>query len=119
MIIANTLAEAQEAVKDVPAGNAFGEAGHRVVIEEFLAGEEASFICMVDGLDVLPMATSQDHKAAHEGDQGQYRWHGGLFTGALRRPSHVRRHHGAGHRPTVQGMLTRGVATVVSCTPES
>ena len=52
------------------AGNAFGEAGHRVVIEEFLAGEEASFICMVDGLDVLPMATSQDHKAAHEGDQG-------------------------------------------------
>ena len=70
VIIANTVAEAQDAVRDMLAGNAFGEAGHRVVVEEFLDGEEASFICMVDGLDVLPMATSQDHKAAHEGDQG-------------------------------------------------
>lgn len=70
VIIAHSVAEAQEAVRDMLAGNAFGEAGHRVVIEEFLDGEEASFICMVDGLDVLPMATSQDHKAAHEGDSG-------------------------------------------------
>ncbi|MGB0965369.1 MAG: phosphoribosylamine--glycine ligase [Litorivicinus sp.] len=70
VIIAHSVAEAQEAVRDMLAGNAFGEAGHRVVIEEFLDGEEASFICMVDCLDVLPMATSQDHKAAHEGDSG-------------------------------------------------
>jgi phosphoribosylamine--glycine ligase len=52
------------------AGNAFGEAGHRVVIEEFLDGEEASFIVMVDGKHVLPMATSQDHKRAGNGDTG-------------------------------------------------
>ena len=70
VIIAHSVQAAQDAVRDMLAGNAFGEAGHRVVIEEFLDGEEASFICMVDGLDVLPMATSQDHKAAHEGDQG-------------------------------------------------
>jgi phosphoribosylamine--glycine ligase len=52
------------------AGNKFGDAGHRVVIEGFLAGEEASFIAMVDGKNVLPMATSQDHKARDDGDQG-------------------------------------------------
>ena len=70
VIIAQTVADAQDAIRDMLAGNAFGEAGHRVVVEEFLDGEEASFICMVDGLDVLPMATSQDHKAALEGDLG-------------------------------------------------
>ncbi|MEJ2059922.1 MAG: phosphoribosylamine--glycine ligase [Gammaproteobacteria bacterium] len=70
VILAQTVEEAQAAVKDMLAGNAFGEAGHRVVIEEFLRGEEASFICMVDGEHVLPMATSQDHKARDEGDTG-------------------------------------------------
>ena len=52
------------------AGNKFGDAGHRVVIEGFLAGEEASFIAMVDGTNILPMATSQDHKARDDGDKG-------------------------------------------------
>ncbi len=70
VIVAMTLAEAEAAVKDMLAGNAFGEAGHRVVIEEFLDGEEASFIVMVDGKNVLPMATSQDHKRASDGDLG-------------------------------------------------
>jgi phosphoribosylamine--glycine ligase len=70
VIVAMTLAEAEEAVRDMLAGNAFGEAGHRVVIEEFLDGEEASFIVMVDGKNVLPMATSQDHKRAGNGDTG-------------------------------------------------
>jgi phosphoribosylamine--glycine ligase len=70
VIVAMTLAEAEAAVKDMLAGNAFGEAGHRVVIEEFLGGEEASFIVMVDGNNVLPMATSQDHKRASDGDTG-------------------------------------------------
>lgn len=70
VIVAMTLAEAEAAVKDMLAGNAFGEAGHRVVIEEFLDGEEASFIVMVDGKNVLPMATSQDHKRASDGDTG-------------------------------------------------
>jgi phosphoribosylamine---glycine ligase len=70
VIVAMTMAEAEEAVRDMLAGNAFGEAGHRVVIEEFLDGEEASFIVMVDGANVLPMATSQDHKRAGNGDTG-------------------------------------------------
>jgi len=70
VILAQTNDEAISAVEDMLAGNAFGEAGHRVVIEEFLTGEEASFICMVDGEHVLPLATSQDHKARDNGDEG-------------------------------------------------
>ncbi len=70
VIVAMTLAEAEEAVRDMLSGNAFGEAGCRVVIEEFLEGEEASFIVMVDGEHVLPMATSQDHKRVGDGDTG-------------------------------------------------
>ena len=70
VIVAMTLAEAEDAVRDMLAGNAFGEAGSRVVIEEFLDGEEASFIVMVDGKNVLPMATSQDHKRVGDGDTG-------------------------------------------------
>ncbi|MEL0623444.1 phosphoribosylamine--glycine ligase [Marinomonas arenicola] len=70
VILAQTEAEAIEAVEDMLQGNSFGDAGSRVVIEEFLTGEEASFICMVDGETVLPMATSQDHKARDNGDLG-------------------------------------------------
>ena len=70
VIVAETLAEAEAAVTDMLSGNAFGDAGCRVVIEEFLEGEEASFIVMVDGSNVLPMATSQDHKRIGEGDVG-------------------------------------------------
>ena len=70
VIVAMTLQEAEDAVRDMLAGNAFGEAGSRVVIEEFLDGEEASFIVMVDGHNVLPMATSQDHKRVGDGDSG-------------------------------------------------
>ncbi len=70
VIVARNLEEAEAAVRDMLSGNAFGEAGHRVVIEEFLDGEEASFIVMVDGRHVLPMASSQDHKARDNGDRG-------------------------------------------------
>ena len=70
VIVAMTLAEAEDAVRDMLSGNAFGDAGARVVIEEFLDGEEASFIVMVDGANVLPMATSQDHKRVGDGDTG-------------------------------------------------
>ena len=70
VIVAMTLPEAEDAVRDMLAGNAFGEAGSRVVIEEFLDGEEASFIVMVDGKNVLPMATSQDHKRVGDADTG-------------------------------------------------
>lgn len=70
VILADTVEEAVAAVEDMLAGNAFGDAGSRVVIEEFLVGEEASFIVMVDGKNITPMASSQDHKAALDGDQG-------------------------------------------------
>ena len=70
VIVAMTLEEAEDAIKDMLAGNAFGDAGSRVVIEEFLDGEEASFIVMVDGKNVLPMATSQDHKRVGDKDTG-------------------------------------------------
>lgn len=70
VILAQTEEEAIAAVEDMLAGNAFGDAGSRVVIEEFLFGEEASFIVMVDGETVLPMASSQDHKARDNGDLG-------------------------------------------------
>ncbi len=70
VIIAQDQAEADAAIEDMLAGNKFGEAGSRVVIEEFLKGEEASFIVMVDGNNILAMASSQDHKARDNGDTG-------------------------------------------------
>ena len=70
VIVAMTLNEAEAAIHDMLADNKFGDAGARVVVEGFLEGEEASFIVMVDGEHVLPMATSQDHKRIGEGDTG-------------------------------------------------
>ncbi|MCD6060785.1 MAG: phosphoribosylamine--glycine ligase [Moraxellaceae bacterium] len=70
VIVAMTLKEAEDAVTDMLSGNAFGTAGSRVVIEEFLDGEEASFIVMVDGENALAMATSQDHKRIGDADTG-------------------------------------------------
>ena len=70
VIVAMTQQEAITAVEDMLSGNAFGEAGHSVVIEEFMTGEEASFIVMVDGENILTLATSQDHKARDNGDKG-------------------------------------------------
>ncbi|WP_394515684.1 phosphoribosylamine--glycine ligase [Pantoea sp. SGAir0430] len=83
VIVAMTLAEAEAAVQDMLAGNAFGDAGHRIVIEEFLDGEEASFIVMVDGDNVLPMATSQDHKRVGDGDTGPNTGGMGAYSPAL------------------------------------
>lgn len=70
VVVAMNESEAFNAIDDMLSGNKFGEAGSRVVIEEFLHGEEASFICMIDGDNILPMATSQDHKRIFEGDKG-------------------------------------------------
>jgi phosphoribosylamine--glycine ligase len=70
VIVAMTLVEAEDAIRDMLADNVFGEAGSRVVVEEFLDGEEASFIVMVDGKNVLAFATSQDHKRVGNGDSG-------------------------------------------------
>lgn len=70
VVVATSLEEAEQAVTEMLSGNAFGEAGCRVVIEEFLEGEEASFIVVCDGKNIVPMATSQDHKRIGDGDQG-------------------------------------------------
>lgn len=70
VIVAETVAEAEQAATDMLEGNRFGDAGARIVIEEFLDGEEASFIVVTDGTTILPLATSQDHKARDDGDKG-------------------------------------------------
>ena len=70
VIVAMTEQEAVDAINDMLSDNKFGDAGSRVVVEQFLQGEEASFICMIDGNNILPMATSQDHKRIGEGDTG-------------------------------------------------
>lgn len=109
VIVAMTLAEAEEAVQDMLAGNAFGNAGHRIVIEEFLDGEEASFIVMVDGEHVLPMATSQDHKRVGDGDTGPNTGGMGAYSPAPVVTDEV--HQRTMERiiwPTVRGMAAEG-----------
>jgi len=109
VILAQTEVEAIAAVEDMLAGNAFGDAGHRVVIEEFLQGEEASFICMVDGKNILPMATSQDHKAAHDGDTGPNTGGMGAYSPApVVTPEMFERIMSQVIEPTVQGMAAEG-----------
>ena len=109
VIVAMTLQEAEDAVKDMLAGNAFGEAGHRVVIEEFLEGEEASFIVMVDGTNVLPMATSQDHKRMGNGDTGLNTGGMGAYSPApVVTPEIDQRIMNEVILPTVKGMADEG-----------
>jgi len=110
VIVATTLEEAEAAVRDMLGGNAFGEAGARVVIEEFLDGEEASFIAMVDGRSALPMATSQDHKRVGDGDTGPNTGGMGAYSPA---PVVTPEVHARIMRevigPTVAGMAADGV----------
>ena len=109
VILAQTEQEAIDACRDMLAGNAFGEAGHRVVIEEFLQGEEASFIVMVDGEHVLPLATSQDHKARDDGDTGPNTGGMGAYSPApvVDAAMHRRIMQEVIH-PTVRGMAADG-----------
>jgi phosphoribosylamine--glycine ligase len=109
VIVAMTLQEAEEAIRDMLSGNRFGEAGSRVVIEEFLEGEEASFIVMVDGSHILPMATSQDHKRIGDGDRGPNTGGMGAYSPA---PVVTDEVHARVMRdiimPTVRGMAEEG-----------
>ena len=110
VIVALTLPEAEAAVRDMLAGNAFGAAGHRVVIEEFLDGEEASFIVMADGAHVLPMATSQDHKRVGDGDTGPNTGGMGAYSPApVVTPAVHRRIMDEVILPTVRGMAAEGL----------
>ncbi|HEY7865805.1 MAG TPA: phosphoribosylamine--glycine ligase, partial [Psychromonas sp.] len=109
VIVAMTIADAEEAIHDMLAGNAFGEAGHRVVIEEFLDGEEASFIVMVDGENVVPMATSQDHKRVGDGDTGPNTGGMGAYSPApVVTPEMHQRVMELVINPTVKGMAAEG-----------
>ncbi|EPH6097937.1 phosphoribosylamine--glycine ligase [Vibrio cholerae] len=109
VIVAMTLQEAEDAIQDMLAGNAFGSAGSRVVVEEFLDGEEASFIVMVDGENVLPMATSQDHKRVGDADTGSNTGGMGAYSPA---PVVTQDVHDRVMReviyPTVRGMAAEG-----------
>jgi phosphoribosylamine--glycine ligase len=111
VVVAMTLAEAHAAVDDMLVGNRMGEAGARVVVEEFLQGEEASFIVMVDGRHVLPLATSQDHKRLLDGDRGPNTGGMGAYSPA---PVLTPALHGRAMRevisPVVAGMEAMGEA---------
>lgn len=109
VIIAQTLAEAEATVRDMLSGNSFGRAGHRVVIEEFMTGEEASFIVVVDGVTALPFATSQDHKARDDGDQGPNTGGMGAYSPApVVSPAVHARAMNEVIMPTVRGMAAEG-----------
>ncbi|WP_341325464.1 phosphoribosylamine--glycine ligase [Methylotuvimicrobium sp. KM2] len=110
VIVAQTIAEATSAVEDMLSGNAFGAAGNRVVIEEFLAGEEASFIVIADGKHALPMATSQDHKARDNGDKGPNTGGMGAYSPApIVTPEIHDRVMREVIEPTLQGMIEDGI----------
>lgn len=109
VILAQTIDEAIAAVQDMLAGNKFGDAGHRVVVEEFLHGEEASFICMVDGTHILALATSQDHKARDDGDHGPNTGGMGAYSPApVVTPEIHARIMREVMEPTVRGMAAEG-----------
>ena len=110
VIVAMTLQDAEDAVRDMLDGNKFGDAGHRVVVEEFLEGEEASFIVMVDGKNVLPMATSQDHKRVGDGDTGPNTGGMGAYSPApVVTDAVYQRIMDEVITPTVEGMAAEGM----------
>ncbi|GEN29510.1 phosphoribosylamine--glycine ligase [Halovibrio variabilis] len=111
VIVAFSEVEAEAAIRDMLEANAFGGAGARVVIEEFLQGEEASFIVMVDGDNVVPMATSQDHKRAYDGDTGPNTGGMGAYSPApVVTPEVDARIMQQVILPTVRGMAAEGNA---------
>jgi phosphoribosylamine--glycine ligase len=111
VIVAMTLPEAEAAVRDMLSDNKFGAAGARVVIEEFLEGEEASFIVMVDGKTALPMATSQDHKRVGDGDTGPNTGGMGAYSPApVVTPAVHARVMKEVIEPTIKGMAAEGHA---------
>lgn len=110
VIVAQSEQQAIAAVEDMLSGNVFGEAGSRVVIEEFLQGEEASFIVLADGVHALPMATSQDHKARDNGDRGPNTGGMGAYSPApVVTPELHRRIMLEVIEPTLKGMAADGI----------
>ena len=109
VVVALTLADAEQTLRDMLGARSFGDASARVVIEEFLAGEEASYIVMSDGRNVLPLATSQDHKRRDEGDLGPNTGGMGAYSPApVVTPAVERRILEEVIRPTIAGMAAEG-----------
>ena len=109
VIVAMTLEEAEQAATGMLTGGSFGEAGAQIVVEEFLEGEEASFIVITDGDTILPMATSQDHKARDEGDTGPNTGGMGAYSPApVVTPDIEARIMNEVIRPTLDGMKADG-----------
>ncbi len=109
VIIAQTCEEAVSAVRDMLSGNAFGSAGSRVVIEEFLTGEEASFLVITDGKNIIPLASAQDHKAIFDGDLGPNTGGMGAYSPApVVTPDIHEKAMRQVIRPTVEGMAAEG-----------
>jgi phosphoribosylamine--glycine ligase len=109
VVVALTLADAEQALHDMLGAHAFGDASARVVIEEFLEGEEASYIVMSDGVNVLPFATSQDHKRRDEGDLGPNTGGMGAYSPApVVTPAVERRILDEVIHPTINGMAAEG-----------
>ena len=97
VVVAETLAQAEDAIDMMFAGS-LGDAGHEVVVEEFMSGEEASFFALCDGTNAIALASAQDHKRAFDNDQGpEYRRHGRLFAGAGDDRADATAHHGRNH----------------------
>ena len=110
VVVAATVAEAHAAIDAMLVGNAMGDAGARVVIEQFLPGEEASFIVMVDGRNVLPLASSQDHKRLQDGDHGPNTGGMGAYSPApIVTPAMHARIMREVILPTVNGMAAEGI----------
>ncbi|MDC0178878.1 phosphoribosylamine--glycine ligase, partial [Woeseiaceae bacterium] len=110
VIVARTIEEAEQAVIDMLDTGRFGEAGDRIVIEEFLDGEEASFIVMTDGETILPLATSQDHKARDEGDTGPNTGGMGAYSPApVVTPELDERIMTEVIQPTLDGLIADGI----------
>jgi phosphoribosylamine--glycine ligase len=113
VVIAQTREEAVATVNDMLSGRTFGDAGARVVIEEFLRGEEASFLAFTDGKKIIPLASAQDHKAIFDGDKGPTLRNGSLFTRPGGNTRHSREGDGGGHaadggRHGAEGTIPRG-----------
>jgi len=110
VVVAHTVEAAEEAARDMLQAGTFGGAGRRIVVEEFLQGEEASFIVITDGRHILPLATSQDHKARDEGDTGPNTGGMGAYSPApVVTPAIERRIMDEVIRPTIDGLAADGV----------
>ena len=113
VVIARSVDEAEDCARDMLAGQVFGDAGNRIVVEEFLEGEEASFIVMVDGTHIKPLATSQDHKARDDGDKGPNTGGMGAYSPApVVTPEIERRIMREVIEPTVAGLADEGIRYV-------